>query len=465
MMSARLAAVLILVAALALPAAPAAAQAVEADDAQPAEADAPPAAQTPAGPDAAPPAKTPLPQKVHNDLRQQWHELQDAFRRAQQQQDHAAAARAVREHMRKVVEIGRAAEQEHPNAEGLADVRHQMLRATMWLQRVAQTPEQHDAAEAQLARIATRLSQSDAAPADRFGADILLTRRAAFHGEAPTAAAPAAIRKLARRYQDTDVAGEATLVAAQLAKEAHADKLLGELVKTLRTKHKDLPNLDALLIKAGIDPFEAELDRLDGGTLHLPKDLKGKVVVLDFWATWCRPCIAEVPHMKKLYAHYKDRGVEFVGISLDRDRKRLRDTIRDRQMNWIHTHSNHPGGNPLAAKFGIQAIPTIWVLGKDGKVFSDNARGRLEQIIQKALRAKPKKDQADKDKTDTEAPDEDASEKPRSGDKDVRKKDATAPDVEDAKTAPDPAEVITKEPVPATPAKPDPADDKPHGQP
>ena len=68
-------------------------------------------------------------------------------------------------------------------------------------------------------------------------------------------------------------------------------------------------------------PFELEFtDAIKGSTVSI-KGLKGKVVVIDFWATWCGPCVAEMPTMKKLYAEYKDKGVEFIGVSLDQPKE------------------------------------------------------------------------------------------------------------------------------------------------
>ena len=94
--------------------------------------------------------------------------------------------------------------------------------------------------------------------------------------------------------------------------------------------------------------------------------------------------------MKVLYARYKDKGVEFVGISLDKDgdKTKVAEFVKQRQMGWVHTFSGQGWGDPTARKYGVSAIPAIWVIGKDGKVVSDNARGLLAEMIEKALAAK-----------------------------------------------------------------------------
>ncbi|MBN2474489.1 MAG: TlpA family protein disulfide reductase [Pirellulales bacterium] len=110
---------------------------------------------------------------------------------------------------------------------------------------------------------------------------------------------------------------------------------------------------------------------------------KGKVVLVDFWATWCGPCVREVPNMLETYAQYKDRGFEIVGISLDRDRTQLEKFIQDRAIPWTIVYDD---GSPTAEYYGVMAIPTMILVGTDGKVVSTKARGEeLRKELEKLL--------------------------------------------------------------------------------
>ena len=93
--------------------------------------------------------------------------------------------------------------------------------------------------------------------------------------------------------------------------------------------------------------------------------------------------------MVEVYGKYRSKGVEFVGISLDRagSKDMLAKFVKARKMNWIHTFSGKGWNDPTASAFGVRGIPSIWVIGKDGKVVSSNARSNLERTIEKALKS------------------------------------------------------------------------------
>ena len=112
---------------------------------------------------------------------------------------------------------------------------------------------------------------------------------------------------------------------------------------------------------------------------------RGKVVLVDFWATWCGPCIAEIPNVRKNYDAYHERGFDVVGISLDRDRAALDKYLEKNELPWVTLH--HEGGkHPMAAYYGISAIPTVLLVDRDGKVVSLRARGEeLGKLLEKMI--------------------------------------------------------------------------------
>ncbi len=106
-------------------------------------------------------------------------------------------------------------------------------------------------------------------------------------------------------------------------------------------------------------------------------DYKGKVVLIDFWATWCGPCIAELPNVLKTYEKYHDQGFEIVGISLDNAdaEQKFKDFIAENGMTWRHHFDGKGWENEVAQAYGIKSIPATYLLDTEGKIVRVGLRG------------------------------------------------------------------------------------------
>ncbi len=146
---------------------------------------------------------------------------------------------------------------------------------------------------------------------------------------------------------------------------------------------------DGMLVKLSMpsvgDTMEVAFTSTKGVEIDL-STMKGKVVLIDFWATWCGPCVAEMPHILSTYEAHHEDGFEVVGISLDDDKEALDRFVEQYKMPWPQMFDGKAWENEFVRKYGITGIPATFLLGKDGKIVATGLRGdELKQKVGELL--------------------------------------------------------------------------------
>lgn len=123
--------------------------------------------------------------------------------------------------------------------------------------------------------------------------------------------------------------------------------------------------------------IEIEGPLVGGGTLSWD-EFRGNVVFIDFWATWCQPCVAEIPHLKAAFEKFRDRGFRVIGVSLDDEPDKLAEFVKEREIPWPVVNQPAAGTgprHPLAVLFGVDAVPRTFLVDRQGKLVRLDAHG------------------------------------------------------------------------------------------
>ncbi len=317
---------------------------------------------------------------------------------------------AFKAQLHDALEIAARAEMQHPDAPDLYVLREKMLLIADVLQIELKDPTAQKTKNA----VARRIVESDAPARSRFAADqILLADKI---GSLPEKQIRPELLTFLVRYIDTSQEVPAKLYVLALAEQYGAKTLRTNLLNNLQASHAEASGVKAVLRLAGRGPdvgkpFDITLRKIDGTQLEMPEDLTGKVVVVDFWATWVPDAAAFAQRLRKIRKTFPPEKVAILGINLDKQshQDRVKQFIQNNRMDWVQTFSGRYTRDPAARKFGLFApdariltlVPSHWVLLPDGTIFSDEAidtpehPGRLEKTIRKALQA-GKKDARDK---------------------------------------------------------------------
>jgi thiol-disulfide isomerase/thioredoxin len=183
--------------------------------------------------------------------------------------------------------------------------------------------------------------------------------------------------------------GASNEALAERARDIIINDLTGEAAKQIADEIKAERKLRQMVGK----PIEIAGRTVDGKPFT-SKDWKGKVILVDFWATWCAPCVKALPRIKRVYKDYHDKGLEIVGVSWDDNHSKLKEFLaNDPEMVWPQLYSEETvklDKHPLAKELGVVMIPAMFLIDRQGVLRSYTADEDFEDAIPKMLEEKGK---------------------------------------------------------------------------
>ena len=188
---------------------------------------------------------------------------------------------------------------------------------------------------------------------------------------------------LGQKGFDIDLAKEAyDKINISIKTKTVENQIISNQIKTKLNKAKKTE-----LVKIGekVPAFSGPNSK--GILLDLNK-IKGKVTIIDFWASWCKPCRIENPNLVNLYDKYHDNGLEIISISLDSETQRLAwiKAIKKDQLNWFNISNLKSWNDPIAQLYGVNSIPATFIIDQDGVLIDKQLRGRqLDERIRGLL--------------------------------------------------------------------------------
>jgi thiol-disulfide isomerase/thioredoxin len=192
-------------------------------------------------------------------------------------------------------------------------------------------------------------------------------------------------RALIAEFPDRLEAYDMLITVAAQSDAVKARKLVAE-IQAGKAPEEAKARAKGLLAKLDAvgKPLDIKFTAVDGRAVDLTT-MKGKVVLVDFWATWCGPCVAELPNLKATYEHLHPQGFEIVGISFDSDKAKLESFVKDKVMPWPQFFDGKGWKNEFGVKYAINGIPTMWLVDKQGILRDMSAREDFASKVEKLL--------------------------------------------------------------------------------